>query len=498
MDYVLRKITVFVVICSIVVCVSACAKTDEGENISDNGKAKQEEQTEETAENSKENTKYSDPLKGYEIDFPSGWESGENFKMMTDFLEAESVKPDEILMVNSNDFDGDNEPEIFVFTGEMTDKELEIYEGSLWLITKEGYENVWLGENNGWTNLCGSLNFKDRAYMYMDEYYGTGALSYVFTVENNSAVRTLFSELGVIGDVKGNDFEIYVEAYDNMSSEYEDGSRDYYGHTWKPYYFYYDEAKKDVYEYAAAKVYDDAVSFMLGDHFYEDYFYEKSAQYNLYETDCMYRANGILTINYERYLSEDGELEYGNINYDHRNGEYVDVYVYNLNSEDPVFESNFGGKYRRFICPELAVFPTEEDAYFIEEDDGDKLVTMGLVVDYLENMNLYEKDLDVVDFDEEDYYMHTTKVAFVAYKSFKDFKAYSMEPYVSGDTMVNAKDEIYSHGELSPGKPLVIYFAFPGDFSANGFSFIDESGKERTYMITISGYDGSLEISEVS
>lgn len=474
----MRKITFFMFLCTLVLCISGCAKNDTEQGLKVNETS--------TEQSLREDREYADPLLGYDIIFPSGWESGENFEMVTLFLDAESVKAEEILMVNSNDFDGDNEPEIFVFTGEMTDEELGIYEGSLWLITKEGYEKVGLDENNGWIYLSGTLDFGEKAYMYMDEYYSTGALSHVFTVENKKAKATLFSKLGLIGAVNVNDFSINVSSYDYFASENDDGTLDYTGRTEKPYYFYFDKDKKEVCEYAAAKVYDEDVAFMLGDSFLD-----MVSEYDIYPTDYMYRANGILTINYEKF--EEEGVEYGNINYDHINGEFVGAD--NFNSEAPFLESNFGGKYKRYICPELAVFPTGNDAYFIREDDKDTLVTMGLYVDYLENMDLY--DYEEVSFDEEENFMYDTRVAFVAYKTFKDFKAYSMEPYASGDTMVNAKDEIYRRSEISQNKPLVIDFAFPGDFSANGFSFTDETGKERIYMITISGYDGSLVIEEV-
>lgn len=52
--------------------------------------------------------------------------------------------------------------------------------------------------------------------------------------------------------------------------------------------------------------------------------------------------------------------------------------------------------------------------------------------------------------------------------------------------------------ELAMDVPLVAWLSFPGDLSAYGITFTDANGVARSYLITVSGMDGSLELSEYS
>ncbi|MBK5262792.1 MAG: hypothetical protein JJE17_09525 [Peptostreptococcaceae bacterium] len=59
------------------------------------------------------------------------------------------------------------------------------------------------------------------------------------------------------------------------------------------------------------------------------------------------------------------------------------------------------------------------------------------------------------------------------------------------------EDEVlYSQNELNPEKPLVVWVSFPGTLPQRGISFVDESGKERRFVINMSGEDGAILLSE--
>lgn len=54
------------------------------------------------------------------------------------------------------------------------------------------------------------------------------------------------------------------------------------------------------------------------------------------------------------------------------------------------------------------------------------------------------------------------------------------------------EEVLYTQDELTPELLLVAHLEFPGDFSCYGFSFTDAKGDIRSYIISISGRDGSL------
>lgn len=57
-------------------------------------------------------------------------------------------------------------------------------------------------------------------------------------------------------------------------------------------------------------------------------------------------------------------------------------------------------------------------------------------------------------------------------------------------------DEIYSYGTLESYRPLMVELTFYGDMPSYGVSYTDENGKTRCFAVSVSGYDGSLELLE--
>ena len=56
--------------------------------------------------------------------------------------------------------------------------------------------------------------------------------------------------------------------------------------------------------------------------------------------------------------------------------------------------------------------------------------------------------------------------------------------------------ECYKLDSFTPDMPIYAGMNFPGDLPNNGFIYTDENGKDRFFVISQSGEDGSLGFSE--
>ena len=55
-------------------------------------------------------------------------------------------------------------------------------------------------------------------------------------------------------------------------------------------------------------------------------------------------------------------------------------------------------------------------------------------------------------------------------------------------------EEIYSAGDVSAEKPLLVKLTFIGSIPNYGISYEDNSGAVKKFTISQSGFDGSLEL----
>lgn len=79
-----------------------------------------------------------------------------------------------------------------------------------------------------------------------------------------------------------------------------------------------------------------------------------------------------------------------------------------------------------------------------------------------------------------------------------DFKILSLT-FESADDAGNvrfAAEETYSHGTMTPEEPLLARMELMGTIPNNGISYVDSSGKTRYFAVEVSGYDGSLLLTE--
>lgn len=92
--------------------------------------------------------------------------------------------------------------------------------------------------------------------------------------------------------------------------------------------------------------------------------------------------------------------------------------------------------------------------------------------------------------DESEY---TVTIAFRAQENLRDVCIYSLILEESGYGLGRL---LGTYPELPTDIPLVAWVSFPGDMSAYCISFMDSTGAVRSYLVTISGKDGSVVLSE--
>ena len=57
-------------------------------------------------------------------------------------------------------------------------------------------------------------------------------------------------------------------------------------------------------------------------------------------------------------------------------------------------------------------------------------------------------------------------------------------------------ETLYTQPELTPELPLVAELTFPGDLPAFAICYTDPAGSTRFFVLSQSGFDGSLELIE--
>lgn len=414
--------------------------------------------------------------------------AGEATTLLDDFLEANS-SIDKANVTNSyeKDFDVDGTDELFVFVKESEDKDIGTCTGILYFYKDGETKTVSESKDNAWYAGMQLLDFGDEAYVYLNEYYVTELVSHVWGVENGQPVEATFSRLGQIIDVNNKDFKITKGAYDLTE---EDGTVGMMmGHTWKPYYFFFDTATKSVKEYGAAKVDIDK----LDDVFGED-IWEKIGVFKGEMLEAMYRSNGILTIN--TAVHENGSTTYGNINYDCKNKCFVDARIVDATDDStPAEKSNYGGTYMPCLDPTLAVCPTEDEADFLSDGGEDPLAEYGLYVCWTKDRASDLSDYEIVEHATGDW---TVGVLYIATEPIEDMSILDIE-FVDCDDEGNETYNITGetkYGTIAPEMPISVMIEMVGDIPNNGFSFKDNTGKTRYFSISESGKDGSIVINE--
>ena len=105
---------------------------------------------------------------------------------------------------------------------------------------------------------------------------------------------------------------------------------------------------------------------------------------------------------------------------------------------------------------------------------------------------------DSCDFYSVDNSEDATRIVFSTDGMLQDFKLLSLS-MTDVDEQGNPEysiDDIYSYGLLEDFRPLIVELTFYGDMPNYGVSYVDETGVKRFFAISMSGFDGSLELLE--
>ena len=90
---------------------------------------------------------------------------------------------------------------------------------------------------------------------------------------------------------------------------------------------------------------------------------------------------------------------------------------------------------------------------------------------------------------------YQTSILFSPPAVLKNFKVLSLtfKDYTDAGAIFD-QEEIYSAGDVSAEKPLLVKLTFIGSIPNYGISYEDNSGAVKKFTISQSGFDGSLEL----
>jgi len=90
-------------------------------------------------------------------------------------------------------------------------------------------------------------------------------------------------------------------------------------------------------------------------------------------------------------------------------------------------------------------------------------------------------------------------VVFLCEEAVSDFALLELEFADMSDAgeMFFTAQEVYRLDELTPELPLAVITTFYGDISSMGVSYTEADGTQRAFNVSVSGYDGSLQMVEI-
>ncbi len=259
-----------------------------------------------------------------------------------------NLKDDVILLFHQDDFDDDGANEAFALVKrENVNKydDEEIVEGDVWYVSPNECQKLLASEGMGLGEIDRTLELGNTKYVLFDDVYATGRLTYAWYLTDGKVKEAPFSKIGtVITDNDGKDrFQILDSSYDAM---YDPEVGDTLGHTWKQYYFFYDEANDRICEYGGTDIDKSKAEYLCGMDLFEHYLPAGDKLGSLF-----YRSNGLVVMNYEH--EEDGYIYYHHLIYDFINESFIDDDGNATNGEP------LDGTYAKALCFDMAVYPED-------------------------------------------------------------------------------------------------------------------------------------------
>lgn len=265
-----------------------------------------------------------------------GIEDEETQKLIGRIVNEKGIDPQTILSVCSADFEGDGKREAFIFAGEKADDvDLPHFTGDFWFAGDE-ITKMYDSNTGMWTDYGRFADCGKRKFFLVSDRYVTGAPTLIYSVRAGVFCGEEILGDGYIEQLVDGTFVIYHDTYDTT---YDKQMGFYIGHSWKPYYFFYDEAEDRMCEYESESVEADRINEVCGVDVLSEIAGVGGEFISAYK-----RANGLVTINYQ--IEYEDSTEYANATWDLNAGQYVSAWDTGYASFD---ESNYGGTYERYL-----------------------------------------------------------------------------------------------------------------------------------------------------
>ena len=224
-------------------------------------------------------------------------------------LIAAGALESKILLLDYDDYDRDGKYEAFMICGDSYDEYGVVkYRGALCFA---GANYCTLLRNcQNYRMIDGEMKLgpgRKYLFFYTDDNF-TANISELWTVEDGKPVESEFSQIGQVVYRRGNDFEIWMDTYDHFYDTVDDM---WSGHTWKPYFYYYNYSSKGIEAYGGEVISEKKFEELSGTNIIE----EIEAEGYTVET-IIWWENDIATINYVIPEDDSGFVVYENIIWD--------------------------------------------------------------------------------------------------------------------------------------------------------------------------------------
>ena len=268
-------------------------------------------------------------------------------KLFEIFEKSEYYDENSMRTMNCRDYDNDGNFEMMLYQftyDEITDVATD---GKIYYITENGVQDIkdvsgiQYPADSGYMGNNKTVCINDRWFFSIEEVFTTMAVTHLYTVIDGKIEDVSISDgymTGCLEIVRPYGAGVSFSAYDNFI----DGA----GHTYKQYYFRWDEKSKSFMEYGAIEISQE--EFLKCDGAKELLNEIKNKGYEI--SNILYRSNGIININYvinetecdniNLKLAEDGSLVVLHDGYTGLDG-----------------NNGFGGVYMRAVSPDTAVYP---------------------------------------------------------------------------------------------------------------------------------------------
>ncbi|MDE7341737.1 MAG: hypothetical protein K2N80_14495 [Lachnospiraceae bacterium] len=162
-------------------------------------------------------------------------------------LIAAGAQESDILLLDYDDYDRDGKCEAFMICGDSYDEYgEERYRGELYFAGADCC--TLLRDDQCYRMIDGKMKLgMNRKYLFFyTDFSLTANISELWTVEDGKPVENEFSQIGQVVYRGGNAFEIWMDTYDHF---YEPAYDMWTGHTYKPYFYYYNYSRDRIEAY---------------------------------------------------------------------------------------------------------------------------------------------------------------------------------------------------------------------------------------------------------